>query len=152
MLIAGVEGKSFVEAVYFYYPDDDHWSYAGLIGRDNGYASATYSEQDDCFYALGSSGPDGYIRMAIVRFTPDGKAEWRIPVSEQIFQPGQNPPTGPPQIAAAGSYVAILTPPMPDPLDAEAPAQPRCVLMDPKTDTVLYSGPMAPHPDTGALP
>ena len=135
---------------YFFSPDDDTWSVGGQLGPGRGYSvaygSVTYSDADECFYALGVAWSGTGQLQAIVKISAQGIAEWRIPVNERLTDNLRRGPSWPPQIAAAGKYLAILTPPLPDPLDPDAPEAPRCVLIDPKTNTVQYSGPMTPHP------
>jgi len=48
-------------------------------------------------------------------------------------------------LAAAGEYLVVLIPPLPDPLTPDAPPQQRCVVIDPHAGAVVYSGPMSPH-------
>jgi hypothetical protein len=134
---------------YTYTPRTAAWAVAGTLGRAPGYLSLTFSEHDDCFYALSHAwGPEGEV-PAITRISPEGKAEWRIPVLERIgIGPGRDR-NWPPQIVAAGPRLAIVTPPLPDADAPEAPHAPRCVVVDPKTYRVEYTGPLAPH-DGGA--
>ena len=84
----------------------------------------------------------GHVDLAgrahpLIRISPDGKAQWQIPVTESLGDAGNVP-----EIAAAGRLLAIVTPPIPDPVDPEANLRPRCVLIDPATNTVEYSGPL----------
>jgi hypothetical protein len=135
-----------------YTPDDGKRLARQPLGAFPGYESLTWSEADDCYYALGQCyGPYGGRAQAITRISADGVTEWRIPVTERLTDPVRRGPAFPPQVAAAGPYVALLTAPLPDPEDPHAPEQPRCVLVDPKTMKVLYNGAIAPH-DTARSP
>ena len=62
----------------------------------------------------------------------------------------------PAQIVAVGPRLVILTPPLPDPIEPEKRLTPRCIVIDPRTYAVEYSGPIAPHdepaPTTAPLP
>jgi hypothetical protein len=128
-----------------YTPDDGKRLARRPLGTFPGYESLTWSEADGCYYALGQSYDHGGRPQAITRISPDGVAEWRIPVTEPLTDNVRRGPAFPPQIAAAGPYLALLTAPLPDPNDPDAPEQPRCVLLDPKTMKVLYAGPISPH-------
>ena len=66
-------------------------------------------------------------------------------MTERLADNVRRGPAFPPQIAAAGPYLALLAAPLPDPDDPDAPEQQRCVLLDPKAMKVLYTGPIAPH-------
>lgn len=102
----------------------------------------TYSDHDDCFYALTEvMAHVGIMTMSVTRLSPDGVPEWQVPIPERVG----TQILGPPQLAAAGRYLAILTPPIPDPLDPDAPLAPRCVLFDPWSRSVVYSGTIEPH-------
>jgi hypothetical protein len=128
-----------------YTPDDGKRLARQTLGTFPGYESLTWSEADDCYYALGQSYDYGGRPQAITRISADGVAEWRIPVPERLMDNMRRGPSFPPQIAAAGPYLALLTAPLPDPDEPEAPERQRCVLIDPKTMAVVYSGPIAPH-------
>jgi hypothetical protein len=128
-----------------YTPDDGKRLARLVLGTFPGYESLTWSEADDCYYALGQSYDYGGRPQAITRISPDGVVQWRIPVTERLMDNVRRGPSFPPQIVAAGPYLALLTAPLPDPDDPDAPEQPRCVLIDPKTMKVVYTGPMAPH-------
>lgn len=78
----------------------------------------------------------GIMTMSVTRLSPDGVPEWQVPIPERVG----TQILGPPQLAAAGRYLAILTPPIPDPLDPDAPLAARCVLFDPWSRSVVYSG------------
>jgi hypothetical protein len=80
--------------------------------------------------------------MAITRISPHGAPQWMIPVTERVCGPSAGG-----DLFAAGKYLVILTPPLPDPLAPDASWQRRCVVIDPATNSVLYSGPIAPHAD-----
>jgi hypothetical protein len=115
---------------------------ARRIGDQPGRRSITHSSHDDCYYALGPAlASDGLRATGITRIDPDGTPRWQIPVAERVCR--LLDAVG--DIHAVDQYLVILTPPLPDPLAPDAPEQPRCVVFDPATNTVLYSGPMAPH-------
>ena len=124
-------------------------SFAGPIGTGRQRRTPlTYSEHDDCFYALTPAvAQQGVMTTSVTRLSPDGAPQWQVPIPERVA----TQLLGAPQLAAAGKYLAILTPPLPDPLDPDAPRQSRCVLFDPHARTVAYSGPIAPPAGT-ALP
>jgi hypothetical protein len=129
----------------FYWLESGRHAYLPAPAVPPDYDSITYSDVDDCYYALGWS-PAGSARLpAITRVDPDGQPGWRIPVNERVTDNQRRGPAWRPQIAAAGKYLVILTPPLPDPLAPDEPPRPRCVVLDPATNTILYSGPTAPH-------
>jgi hypothetical protein len=127
-----------------YTPDDGKRMARESLGPYPGYESLTYSEADDCYYALGQSYDHGGRPQAVTRISPDGVAEWRIPVTERLTASFRGA-SFPPQVVAAGPYLALLTAPLADPDDPDVPELHRCVLLDPKTMKVLYTGPIAPH-------
>jgi hypothetical protein len=113
----------------------------GPVGKSAGPRSITYSPHDDCFYSLGPAPAQTGNVMTITRITPDGTPLWQIPVGERV---GDSTSIG--QLYTAGQYLVIVTPSYVDPLAPAAPWQRRCVVLDPVKNTVVYSGPMAPHP------
>ena len=89
--------------------------------RVPGYESLTWSEADDCYYALGQSYDAGGRAQAITRIGADGAVEWRDSRDRRLIDASQRGPAWPPQIAAAGPYLALVTAPLPDPLNPGAP-------------------------------
>jgi hypothetical protein len=130
----------------FYDADTGRWSPSILpVAGPPDYDSLTYSDADDCYYALGwASGAGGSVE-SITRIAPDGVPQWRVPVGERVTHNQRPGPAWRPQLAAAGKYLVVLTPPLPDPLDPAAPQRPRCVVIDPAANAVVYSGAMVPH-------
>jgi hypothetical protein len=114
------------------------------LGDRPGRRAIAYSPHDDCFYAVGPApGGRGHV-MAVTRLGPDGTPQWMIPLQESIGDPSF---AG--EAYVAGKYLVLLTPPTRDLLDPDGPPHPRCVVLDPATNTVVYSGPIAPHAGDG---
>ena len=145
---ASISGPA--SSIYLYNVDSGKWALAPPIGQTLDLSALTYSAADDCYYALGGSPIDEGV-PSLVRISPAGAGEWRIPFPERL--PGRGDSIrSPPQLAAVGELlVAILPAPRTGRARPGAPPPPpaRCVVIDPKANTVKYSGEMAPHDGGG---
>jgi hypothetical protein len=133
--------------LYTYTPDSGKWSVSAPVGGTSDLVALTYSQEEDRFYALAEPFGDREP-AAIVRITPAGLGEWRIPVAQPFKRGGAS--QAHPQLIAVGRYLALITHP-----DARAPGlaePPRCVLIDPETNRVVYQGDMAPHDEGETVP
>ena len=80
---------------------------------------------------------------SIVRISPQGVAEWRIPLHEQIpvAHPGVQRTSF--QLSAAGRFLALMV--RTDSRHAAGDDPPSVVLIDPKANRVVYRGTLAEH-------
>jgi hypothetical protein len=122
--------------VYLYAVDTEQWTAAPPVAE--AYAeSLTFSESDDCFYALCGTRVHGYVVESIIRLTPDGREQWRIPILEPIA-PRQLFGL---EIASAGPFQVLLTPPLYDRPTGPPLAPAQCVVIDPASNTTVYGAP-----------
>jgi hypothetical protein len=134
-----VEGDSNRPGLYIHRYDLDSELLTNTYShRTGGFSSVAYSAQDDCFYATAwVVGPRGAMLVTVMRISPDGEPQWQIPVSEYV-----STMTFRVRVFSAGRHLVLLTPLLPDPLDPAAPRKPRCVVIEPGENRVVYSGAM----------
>jgi hypothetical protein len=135
MVLAG-DGPAAHLFVYLYAPDTGRWSAAPRI-RFTWAESLAWSESDDCFYALCRTRVGNFEVESILRLSPDGREAWRVPVFEPVTAAPSRFHDSRLQIAAAGPFVVILTPPMAHASNPGAPAERRCIVIDPKSNTIV---------------
>jgi hypothetical protein len=136
-------------SLYTYAPDSGQWTWSAPIGGASELVALAYSAEDDCFYALDRP----FSRdepTSIVRITPAGVGEWRIPLAERLGDLDVLL-RSPPQLVAVGGLLAVIAPPADDPDAPEGGERQRCILVDPRANKVVYTGDLIPH-DGRALP
>ena len=140
LMVAGRTGPG--PALYTYAPDSKTWAAAGTPGRDVELLALTYSGEGDCFYALANS-RDREGPAVLVRISPAGVGEWRVPLPTLNLGRRRGALAPMPQLIAVGPLVAVVTPSWRDPRNPELADAPRCVLIDPVANEVVYEGELA---------
>jgi hypothetical protein len=127
--------------LYTYAPDTGQWSSGVALAGFHQLAALAYSIHDDCFYAV--TQPRGDDIPAIVKLSPEGAGEWRIPLLEPI--PEAVPvPRASVQLSTVGRLLALMTG-TEDRLSPGAAHPPNLVVFDPKNNRVVYRGTLAEH-------
>ena len=132
--------KTGAGSITFYSPDDGTWAVSPPLANID-LVSLAYSEAEDRFYGI--MDPSMSDRPSIVRFTPAGAPEWRIPLPGGV--PKDENGTvhfAPPQLVAVGELLVVILPGRSEPYGGPEAVPPRCVVFDPKTMQVKYSGDM----------
>jgi hypothetical protein len=129
--------------MYAYDAGKDAWSLLGDMSNVD-LESFTYSASEDCFYGLAT--PLGGDRApSLLRYNPQGAEMERVEISPRLAS-DQNGMMhfAPRQVVALEGAVAILSPPKPGAKAGDGQRM-TCVLVNPKTGKVTYSGTMRPQ-------
>ena len=101
----------------------------------------TYSAQEDCFYGLGANRGERKT-VSLYRFDHSGQVGEFLQLD--LILPGgpERMHFSPPQLAAIGKHLAILTAPMANPFGQGELSPMTCHVIEPKSGKVVYTGEM----------
>jgi hypothetical protein len=157
--------------LYAYDPAADKWSIVRELAPPLQLQALTYSASEDCLYGI-ESGFGGRQGLKFLRFDPDGKPAGDFTVNADVSRDPMIQLRSPPQVVSVGERLVVVMPPrinleemmrrgMNRPPQPGAPArQPpqqesppgQCVVIDPKTAEVVYTGDMVELPESAARP
>jgi hypothetical protein len=138
-------GVGFGSSILTYDVESGAWSAGAEIGRGSDVVALAYSAEHDCVYAVLT--PTRVDPPTLVRLTPQGDAEWRIPLPEPISEAGPGVRHESFQLVAAGPLLALIRS---DDSPARWPAAgQQLTLIDPTAGRAVYRGALTPHRRAG---
>jgi hypothetical protein len=141
LVIASGFGFGHGSSISTYAVDSGAWSAGAELGRGSDVVALAYSAEHDCVYAVLT--PTRLDPPTLVRLTPQGDAEWRIPLPEPIPEAGPGVRHESFQLVAAGPLLALIR------SDDSPPRRPAAVqqltLIDPTAGRVVYRGALTPR-------
>ena len=145
LVVAG--GYGFGSSIYTYDVGSGAWSNGVEVGLANEVVALAYSAEHDCVYAVVA--PTRLDPPTVVRLTPNGDPEWRVPLLESIPEARPGVRRWSYQLAASGKLLALIRS---DDVRGRGPSPQTMTLIDPTAGRIVYRGTLTPHTSASALP